>query len=111
MSIRHHTFPSPHLRGHHALNNVLCPRDPGALLSLGWCGEMRYQAVPKSQGLDPDKWRNARWVSMPKSDIEKLISERYGTSMIDYLFTQLERGHVIETAWGYLRQEPAKGDT
>jgi hypothetical protein len=47
---------------------------------------------------------------MDPSEVKTLIVERYGEAMSDYLYEQLARGHVIETAWGYLRQEPAKGD-
>ncbi len=71
---------------------------------------MRYQMVPKSQGADPDKWRKAKWVAMSDAEVQSLIIDRYGQSMLIYISTQLERGYVIETAWGYLRQEPIKGD-
>lgn len=71
---------------------------------------MRYQAVPKSQGSKPDEWRNAKWVAMSQEDINNLIVDRYGPDLLVYLVKQLESGHVIETAWGYLRQEPIKGD-
>jgi hypothetical protein len=66
--------------------------------------------VPKTQGKDPEKWRQTRWIPMDPSEVKTLIVERYGEAMSDYLYEQLARGHVIETAWGYLRQEPAKGD-
>jgi hypothetical protein len=47
---------------------------------------------------------------MSPTEVKTLIVDRYGEAMTDYLYQQLDNGHVIETAWGYLRQEPAKGD-
>ena len=76
----------------------------------GLARKMRFQMVPKSQGSDPEKWRDTKWVTVPVGDIETLITDRYGVSLTEYLFKQLDSGHVIETSWGYLRKEPAKGD-
>ena len=73
-------------------------------------GVVRYQMVPKTQGSNPEKWRKTPWLKMGPSEVQTLIVDRYGEAMLEYLYKQLENGHVIETAWGYLRQEPAKGD-
>lgn len=73
-------------------------------------GAVRYQMVPKTQGSNPEKWRKTRWIQLDPAEVRTLIVDRYGDAMADYLYQQLNHGHVIETAWGYLRQEPAKGD-
>lgn len=47
---------------------------------------------------------------MSDSEIDRLVVDRYGEELLDFVKKQLANGQVVQTAWGFLRQQPSEGD-
>jgi hypothetical protein len=67
-----------------------------------------YQLIPKSKGID--NWKGVRAIQMSDSEIDRLVLDRYGEELLDFVKKQLANGQVVQTAWGFLRQKPSEGD-